>query len=107
MTVKEIIDYTDKLKPNSFDFETKLAWLNQVEGMLKSEINKMPVNDIEMLTDEEDTLCAPHPYAQIYSFYIISMMDFFSGDLEKYRNSSVAYNDAMRTYAKFVARGGK
>ena len=107
MTVKEIIDYTDKLKPNSFDLETKLVWINQVEGMILSEINKIPLDKIEVLTDTSEQLSVPHPYCQIYSFYIISMIDFFSGDFIKYQNSSAAYNDAVRVYAKHVLRGGK
>ena len=107
MTVKEIIDYTDKLKPNSFDFETKLVWLNQVEGMIRSEIHKTPIEEISPILGETDLLCVPHPYAQIYSFYIISMIDFFSGDFIKYQNSSAAYNDATKVYSKYIMRGGK
>ncbi len=107
MTVKEIIDYTDKLKPNSFDFETKLVWINQVEGMVQSEIMKTPIEEISLASDEYDALSVKHPYSQIYSLYIISMIDFFSGDFVKYQNSSAAYNDAMRLYAKYVLRGAK
>lgn len=107
MTVKEIIEYTDKLKPNSFDFQTKLAWLNQVEGMVHSEIMKTPLDKIKMLTDENEVLSVLHPYSQLYSFYIISMIDFFSGDFVKYQNSSAAYNNAVRLYSKFILRGAK
>lgn len=107
MTVKQIIEYTDKLKPNSFDFDIKLVWINQVEGMVQSEIMKTPIDKIEMMTGEDDVLSVGHPYSQIYSFYIISMIDFFSGDFVKYQNSSAAYNDAMKTYSKYVLRGAK
>ena len=107
MTVKEIIEYTDKLKPNSFDAETKLVWINQVEGMVQSEINKTPLEQIKMLISEDDTLTVKHPYSQVYSFYIISMIDFFSGDFVKYQNSSAVYNDAMKLYAKYILRGVK
>ncbi len=107
MTVKEIIEYTDKLKPNSFDFETKLVWINQVEGFVQSEIMKKPLDEIDTLFGEYDVLSVKHPYSQIYSFYIISMIDFFSGDFVKYQNSSAAYNDAMKLYAKYILRGAK
>ena len=107
MTVKEIIEYTDKLKPNSFDFETKLSWINFVEGMLQSEILNVPLDKIKVLSNANDTLLIPHPYSQAYSFYIASMIDFFTGDFAKYENSSAAYNDAMKLYAKCVLRGAK
>ena len=107
MTVKEMIEYTDKLKPNSFDFEIKLSWINQVEGMLQSEILKMPLDKIKVLSNENDTLSIMHPYSQAYNFYIASMIDFFSGDFAKYENSSAAYNDVMKRYAKYLLRGVK
>ncbi len=107
MTVKEIIEYTDKLKPNSFENDIKLSWINQVEGMVQSEINKAPLESIRILESENDTVSVKHPYSQIYSFYIVSMIDFFSGNFTGYENSSAVYNDAMKLYAKYVSRGAK
>ena len=107
MTVKEMIEYTDRLKPNSFNFEVKLSWINQVEGMLQSEILNVPLDKIKVLSNASDTLLIPHPYSQAYSFYVASMIDFFSGDFAKYENSSAAYNDVMKLYAKYILRGAK
>ncbi len=105
MTVKEIIDYIDKLRPNSFDFATKLIWINEVEGMVQSEIMKRPLDKISVLVDKNDYVSVKHPYTQMYGFYLVSMIDFFSGDYVKFQNSSAAYNDALKLYAKYVARG--
>ena len=107
MTVKEIIEYTDKLRPNTHDAATKLAWINHVEGMVQSEIMNTPIDSVRQLFSENDTVSVKHPYSQVYSYYIIAMIDFFSGDIQRYKNSAEAYNDAMKTYAKYVARGGK
>ena len=107
MTVEQIIEYTDTLKPNTFDFTTKLFWVNQVDGIIQTEILKVPIDNVRLLSSSYDKLSVKHPYSQIYSFYIASMIDFFSGDFDKYQNSSAAYNDAMKLYAKYISRGAK
>lgn len=38
MTIREIIDYVDEIKPNSYTDAIKLAWLNEIEGKVQSEI---------------------------------------------------------------------
>ena len=47
-----------------------------------------------------------HPYCEMYSLYLISMVHLFTGNTEGYESFSKAYNDAMSRYAKYVARGG-
>lgn len=107
MTVKKILELFEKLRPNSFDFDTKLMWLDEVEGLVQSEIFGVSIDEIKHLEGEDDILRVPHPYARLYFFYLSSMIDFFSGNFEKYQASSLAYNDAVKLYAKFVVRGGK
>jgi len=38
MTIQECFDYVDEIKPNAFSNETKTVWLNEVEGMVQTEI---------------------------------------------------------------------
>ena len=38
MTIQECFDYVDEIKPNAFSNETKTIWLNEVEGMVQTEI---------------------------------------------------------------------
>ena len=38
MTIKEVIDYVDDIKPNAFSNATKTIWLNEVEGQVMTEI---------------------------------------------------------------------
>lgn len=38
MTIRECLDYVDEIKPNAFSDATKLVWLNEVEGMVQTEI---------------------------------------------------------------------
>ena len=106
MTVKEIIEYTDKVRPNDFDQTIKLDWINQVDGIVQAEIMKIPPEKIRRLTVNTDTLSVKHPYCEMYSLYVIAMLHLFTGNTEGYESFSKAYNDAMSRYAKYVARGG-
>ena len=38
MTPKELFDYIDEIKPNAFSNATKTVWLNEVEGMVQTEV---------------------------------------------------------------------
>ena len=38
MTVSQVIQIVDDIKPNAFTNETKTAWLNEVEGMVQTEV---------------------------------------------------------------------
>ena len=38
MTIKEVIDYVDEIKPNAFSNATKTIWLNEVEGQVMTEV---------------------------------------------------------------------
>ena len=38
MTIKELFDYVDEIKPNAFSNATKTVWLNECEGKVQTEI---------------------------------------------------------------------
>lgn len=38
MTISELIAYADLIKPNQFDAETKLIWINEIEGMVLADV---------------------------------------------------------------------
>ena len=38
MTIQQVFDYVDEIKPNAFSEATKTIWLNEVEGMVQTEI---------------------------------------------------------------------
>lgn len=38
MTIRQLFDYVDEIKPNAFSDATKTVWLNEVEGLVQTEI---------------------------------------------------------------------
>ena len=106
MTVNEAIEYTDSVKPNGYASDIKLRWLNEAEGFVQSEIMEVNTSDIKKYTESDMSkkLLVPEPYSCLYSFYMMAMIDFMNGDFDKYENSTQAYNNALRSYAKLYVR---
>ncbi len=107
MTVKEVADYVDKVKENSFDFDTKLLWINDVESKLMTFVFGRSPDEFKPHTLGSDELTAPFAFSDIYTYYMIAMIDLLCGELEKYSVSSAAYNSSLKDYAKWVIRGKK
>lgn len=105
MKVSEIIEYVDKVKPNTFDNECKLMWMNEVYDKISIRLFSHGSNKDHFLSLESD-IDIPKAYIGIYYFYLMAMMEYLSGEFEKYTQSSYLYNEAVSEYAKYIIRNG-
>lgn len=56
-------------------------------------------------TEEPITLLVPYPYDRdVYTFYLMMMVDQANGEIEKYNQSSKLYNNALLNYRNYVNR---
>ena len=46
MTIKEVFDFVDALKPNGFTAAEKTIWLNEVEGKIQTEVMLLSLADV-------------------------------------------------------------
>lgn len=58
MKISELITYIDAVKPNSFTTDTKVLWLNEVEGLFMADV---------MLLDTEDIQTYHYVYSSTYT----------------------------------------
>ena len=107
MTIKNLIEHIDKVKPNTFDFDTKLTWINGVHSKIQTGIFCVPSDEIKLFSAEDEEINIPFAYLSVYIYYIFAMIDMLRGEYEKYKIFSDAYNKEMSGYAKYIARGGK
>lgn len=56
MTLIDILEYVDRVKPNDFEVQDKMQWLNEIEGMVQAEV---------LLRKPEDTV--PYIYGVVYT----------------------------------------
>lgn len=110
MKLHDVIDRVDEIKPNSVSMELKIAWLNEIEGLLYTEIllkhegeeREMPEYDMD--TDPDTELLVPTIYADLYLFWIMSKIDLQNMELDKYNNDRTLFNNAYDTFSDYWTR---
>ena len=111
MTIMDALYRIDELKPNSYSQPEKIKWLSSLDGVIKSEIIDTHEGGEGIVfsgyTEEADlstVLLVPAPYDDIYVKWLEAQIDYTNGELNKYNNSSVAYNDAYDLYQRHYNR---
>ena len=104
MNLRELLVEVDQLRPNAFADAEKIRMVNTVEGRIYIDIlskyeGEEPVFIPFAEGQEERELVVPVPFTDVYVFYLISMVDFYNGDSNKYNDSMILYNDAWENYA--------
>ena len=108
MTLEQAIQAADSGKPNAFDDDTKTAWINEVEGLVQTEVFLLaPVEIIryDWKTDQKIPLLVDPPHDKLYPAYLAAKIDFANGEYEKYANtyqmSNAFYNEFAAWFAQF------
>ena len=111
MTIIEVINRIDVLKPNSYSQPEKIKWLSTLDGIVKAEIIDTheggEVITFEGYTEDSDLttkLLIPAPYDNIYIFWLESQIDYWNKEMGKYNNSIAMYNAAYSAFEKYYNR---
>jgi len=109
MKVKELIAYARGVRPESpshaFSDDVLLIWINEIEGMVQTEILLMsPADAITYTMDDLETeLLVTEPHSKIYRAYLCSMIDFERGEYNTYSNSVELFREWWNEYAAWYA----
>ena len=106
MKLGKIIQLVDDIKPNAFSNETKTAWINEVEGMVQTQVFLFASEDIitydyETNADTEMLVAAPHD--KLYWTYLAAMIDFANGEYNKYANTMELFNANFGEFMRWFA----
>ena len=111
MTIMDALYRIDELKPNSYSQPEKIKWLSSLDGVIKSEIidtheggEGITFSGYTEDADLSTVLLVPAPYDDIYLKWLEAQIDYTNGEIAKYNNSLVAYNDAYDIYQKHYNR---
>lgn len=104
-TINEVIERTDRVKPNAYDDSTKADWLYRLDGRISKEIMHMdpPVRYIYP-EDGDKELLVPFPNDEIYDYYLQAMIDYSNKEFGTYAKSMRMFNSAMDSYARQYIR---
>ena len=102
MKMLDVIEIFDKIRPNSFDFASKRAWVNSIETDIRrfAALHKEVKDDMGFLKEENPTLFLEKNYADIYVYYLVSMGDMANGEFRLYNISSSYFNSILDKWKK-------
>ena len=111
MTIIELITDVDALKPNGYEQPYKVQWLSQLDSRVKQEIidTHEGGEDVSFSGYNDDTpidteLLIPHPYDEVYRFWLEAQIDYANGEYKKYNNSMAMFNTAYSAFERYYNR---
>lgn len=112
MTIQQAIDVIDALKPNMIANHQKVAWLNDLDGLVWREIystHDCPEGRREFSGYDEDTsfgrdLLVKAPYTDVYRHYMAAQMDIAHRETEEYAKDMNMFNAAWQTLCDYWSR---
>ena len=105
MTPNKVIEIVDRLKPNSYNEEDKLRWINELDGMVQRlVIQEDKIKQYAYPADMDTELLVPAPFDDVYSLYLQAKIDFYNREYSNYNNSATMFEIRYDEYKKDYIR---
>lgn len=105
MTITQVMETVDRLRPNQFSNEDKLRWLSELDGVVYREILTQHETAVEPFAGygaetqlDETELLIGWPHDEIYRWYLEMKMDDANGEMVRYNNSAAKYNTYYQAF---------
>ena len=106
ITLGEVISRADELKPNAFSKETKIGWINTLEGKVQTSVWLLDHTECVRYSEDEDMsrpLLVAYPYDDVYVQWFCAQIDFANGEYDLYANTCTMFNKAWGEYVRWFA----
>ena len=106
MTLAEAIAKADEIKPNAFGSQTKTAWINEVEGLVQTQVLLLRADAVITYDTEKDAnteLLVNPPHDKLYPAYLTAMIDFANGEYNRYQNTVQMFNAHFNEFMRWFA----
>ena len=87
MTIRQIIDRVDRIKPNAFGVLDKLRWISELDGHLALDVCMMDHQPL-----------AQFPHDGMYEHWLAAKIDYANGEYDKYQNAMATYNTYFENF---------
>lgn len=120
MTLQRVLDLADEMKPNMVSLETRIQFINEIEGKIHGEILMKHVHEAEdeecptysadtdaneELEDGDEELLVPAPYDMVYVYWLLSRIDEINQEMDKYNNDRAMFENAWTEFGDYWRRG--
>lgn len=111
MTIKEAINNVDKLVHNAYTVTEKIAWLSDLDGMVK--INIIDTHEggqtvaFEGYTDNTDLqteLLVQAPFDKVYLWWLEAQIHKHNEETNRWNNAIILYNHELDAFASYYHR---
>lgn len=104
MTVKEVLDYVDEIKRNSFSRDIKLVWLNEIECRAQTDVMLLAAESVTYVQDDDaHALLVPMPWAEIYYDYLLMKLSEHLEESSEQNNRAATFNKAFTRFMRWWA----
>lgn len=97
-TMNRVIEYVNKVKPNTFSQEEIYRWIAALEGRVAREIMCDDKKECTVPDDADAPLLVPAPYDGVYELYVMAQIDFFNKEYDHYNNAVLAFSELMAAF---------
>ena len=105
MTIQKLINKVDEEKPNSFQTEKLLEYINEIEADVAEQLNLDAPEYAEEDRDEE--LLAPAPYDRLYVSYLKSQIDYANEEYASYQLNAEQHVQDFADFLNWAIRTGR
>lgn len=107
MTMNEVVEYVDRVRPNVFTDEDKYRWLTTLEGLIQRSVYQQEGEALETPREADTELSVPHPYDEIYLLYAMAMVDFYNREYDQYNNTLAMFEERLEQFRAWYIRHNK
>ena len=93
MTVKEVIETVDALRPSEIAAEDKRRWLYRLESRIYEDLYVTHEHEEIRFTETEND--------EIYILYLCSLIDFYHAEYERYANDNALFEALYESCCRF------
>ena len=112
MTLQEVLDFIDQLKPNMMQRSAKIRFISEIEGKIHEEILMKHVHSAEdeilpvydNNTDGSTELLVPRPYDMVYVYYVLTKIDQQNQEEDKENNDRIRFETAWGDFDDYYTR---
>lgn len=111
MTIGDVIDRCNRIRPNQYTRSDMLRWLSEVDGRIFTEIwcahagaASEPFTGYDDNTPGRTALLAVYPYDGMYLHYLCAMVDYYNAEYARYNNGMMQFNEIYADYSKWFNR---